>query len=251
MDVVYVVRPGDVNEELRYSLRSLVNLPHDQVWIVGYRPQWVRGVQHIPLRQLGPKWTNSTANLRRACAHPGVSERFAYFNDDFFLLQPLGDDLPMWNRGPLGDVLARYAKSNSRYADGMRKTAKLLRDLGLPGPYLSYELHAPMPVQKLGMLEALAAAEARPVQGVLHKRTLYGNYWGLGGLSMPDGKLHGLRDRYPAGALWTSTTDGLFRRGLVGRQLRAAFPEPSPYELTLGSPGTARTRAHSLVRRGR
>ncbi len=41
-DVVYVVRPGDKNEELRYSIRSVIaNLPHRKVWIAGYKPTWL------------------------------------------------------------------------------------------------------------------------------------------------------------------------------------------------------------------
>ena len=35
MDLVYLVRPGEQNEELRWSLRSLVNLPHERVFEVG------------------------------------------------------------------------------------------------------------------------------------------------------------------------------------------------------------------------
>jgi hypothetical protein len=32
-DVVYVVRPGEKNEELRDSLRSLAHLPHGKGWV--------------------------------------------------------------------------------------------------------------------------------------------------------------------------------------------------------------------------
>ena len=51
MDIVYVVRPGDENEALRYSLRSLANIPHRTVWIAGYRPKWCYGIVYVPRDQ--------------------------------------------------------------------------------------------------------------------------------------------------------------------------------------------------------
>ena len=53
MDAVYYVRPGDRNDELRYSLRSLANLPHDRVWIVGHTPPWVTGIESIQGNTVG------------------------------------------------------------------------------------------------------------------------------------------------------------------------------------------------------
>ena len=41
LDVVYCVKELITNEELRYSLRSLRNLPHRKVWIFGGCPKWV------------------------------------------------------------------------------------------------------------------------------------------------------------------------------------------------------------------
>ncbi|MFF3129757.1 hypothetical protein ACFVRD_48125 [Streptomyces sp. NPDC057908] len=53
-DIVYVVRPWNQNEQLRYSLRTLANLPHRRVWIAGYCPTWVGpDVGRIPVAQAG------------------------------------------------------------------------------------------------------------------------------------------------------------------------------------------------------
>ena len=44
MDIVYNCRPGKQNEELRYSIRSVMeNLPHDNLWVVGGKPEWYTG----------------------------------------------------------------------------------------------------------------------------------------------------------------------------------------------------------------
>lgn len=39
MDLVYIVKNSEVNEDLRYSLRSVAKfVPHNKIWIVGYKP---------------------------------------------------------------------------------------------------------------------------------------------------------------------------------------------------------------------
>ena len=182
VDVVYVVREGDANEELRYSLRSLRNLDHDRVFIAGYTPDWVRGAVSIDVDQPGTKWANSTRNLKAACSDPRVGDEFVLMNDDFFVLEPVGR-VPLYDRGPLDDVMNEYStrvrnnRHRRRYYDGIISTSQLLQRRGYKQRLLkSYELHVPMPVQKDLMLYVIEQGEKLPV---LHKRTLYGNLSGL------------------------------------------------------------------------
>lgn len=102
MDVVYYVRPGERNEELRYSLRSLQNMPHERVWLVGHKPAWVTGVEHIPNRSNGSSpQHNATSHLLAACdAVP--AERFVVFNDDFYVMEPI-EHIPALHAGPLSE----------------------------------------------------------------------------------------------------------------------------------------------------
>lgn len=53
MDIVYLVKECRINEELTYSLRSLVNLPHDKVFLVGGCPTNIdkTKITHIPTLQ--------------------------------------------------------------------------------------------------------------------------------------------------------------------------------------------------------
>jgi hypothetical protein len=226
-DVVYVVGPWDRNEELRYSLRSLAaHLPHGRVWVAGHRPPWLADtVEHIEVTQKDSRFVSSTANLRAACEHPEVSEEFVYFNDDFFVMEPV-DQVPVLHRGPLADVIG--ATRSSLYRRGAQATALLMERLGLAkgGPLLSYELHVPLPVSKTLMLEAMTAGAKLPV---LHKRTLYGNLHHIGGEQIADVKVKGADNRGPSGP-WLSTTDASFEQGAVGERIRAAFPEPCRYE---------------------
>lgn len=228
MDVVYPVRPGARNAELRYSLRSLENVPHGTVWLAGFRPPWVQGVGHIRTRQGASKYRNSTGNIRAACEHPEVSARFILMNDDFFILRPV-DTIPTFHRGPVRTVLADYTTRHGgagNYVRGMTDTLDLLEQLGFDEP-LSYELHMPMIVDKARMVEALQLGTDIPV---LHKRTLYGNWCGVGGEQASDVKARTNQDRWDPEWPFLSTAPAAWKTGQVGAHVRRLFPDPSSYE---------------------
>ncbi|MGF0163056.1 hypothetical protein ACQRET_03300 [Streptomyces koyangensis] len=226
-DIVVPVREGVINEQLRYALRSWVtNLPHRRVWLIGSRPSWATGVEHIRTRQVGTKYANTTAAMEAACLHPEISDPFIYCNDDFFVLRRL-TSVPVLHRGPVSEVERYYAsRGNGRYLRGLRETRDLLVDLGHPDP-LSYELHVPMPVGKQGMLAAL---EAGRHLDVLHKRTAYGVLAGIGGKRMADVKVITGAPGFDKASGYVSTMPDTFARGAVGGFLRQTFRHPSRYE---------------------
>ena len=94
-DVVYLCRSGE-NEELRYSLRSLKNVPHGQVWIFGGAPSWISDrVNFVGVPQTDfnfrdawkTKFENTRRNLYTATQQPEVSEHFLLMNDDFYVTE--------------------------------------------------------------------------------------------------------------------------------------------------------------------
>ncbi|MFF5668793.1 hypothetical protein ACFY8S_01430 [Streptomyces hygroscopicus] len=230
LDIVVPVRERAANEQLRYALRSwAAHLPHRRVWIVGYRPRWAAGVEHIRTRQTGTKYQNTTTAVRAACEHPEVTGTFLLCNDDFFVMQPV-DTMPVLHRGPVRKVEEYYeSRANGAYLRGLRETRDLLVELGHADP-LSYELHVPMPVEKAGMLAALD--QARHLD-VVHKRTLYGTLAGLGGEQIRDVKiLHRAPRGYGPNSRFLSTMPDSFAAGHVGQHIRGAFPTPCRYETT-------------------
>ena len=94
-DAVYPLGSGSKwnNNELRYSLRSLEKNLVDlrNVYIVGYRPEWLTGAIHIPCDDPLPhnKDGNIIRKILRACQTPGLSEDFLQVSDDQILLRPL------------------------------------------------------------------------------------------------------------------------------------------------------------------
>lgn len=228
-DIVVPVREGAANEQLRYALRSwAAHLPHSRVWVVGHQLTWLDGVRHIPTRQTGTKYQNTTTAVAAACRHPEVSETFLLANDDMFVMHPV-EEMPVLHRGPVRDVEAYYAaRASGKYLRGMRETRDLLVSLGHSGP-LSYELHVPMPVDKKGMLKALDMGRHLDV---VHKRTLYANLAGLGGRQIQDVKiLHRAPRGYSSESPFLSTMPDSFAAGQVGLFIRRAFPERCRYEL--------------------
>lgn len=228
-DLVVPVREGAANTQLRYALRSwAANLPHRRVWLVGYRPPWVADVGHVPTRQTGTKYANTTAAVRAAIEHPDITDRFILCNDDFFVMTPQPQELPVYHRGPVRDVEAYYAtRGNGAYLRGLRETRDLLVSLGHPDP-LSYELHVPLPVDKAGMLAAL---EAGRHLDVLHKRSFYGVLAGIGGEYMADVKILRRGPRaFDASSPFLSTMPDSFAHGHVGQHIRRAFPLACRYE---------------------
>lgn len=185
MDVVYPVRPGENNPELKFSLRTLAaNLPHDRVWLVGEKPSWTTGVEFI---EGGNPHSNKTANysynVLLACREAAVSENFLLFNDDFFVTAPM-PEIPVYHRGPLSVHLRQSRHRADWWAKGLRRTARMLYDAGI-NDCLSYELHVPMPVNKFAMLSTLERF-CEPPPGFL--RSLYGNEHRIGGERLADVK---------------------------------------------------------------
>ena len=233
MDVVYLVRPGEQNDELRYSLRSLANLPHDTVWIAGHKPAWVTGVRHIPTAQTATKHANAYGNLVSALTCDEISAEFVLMNDDFFITSPL-PSVPTLHRGPVADVVAEYRRMfprGSLYTTAMQQTAEWLQAQGVAEP-LSYELHMPMVLERQGLLDVLSRAEGDGVDVTrMHYRTAWGNLAGVGGERVEDCKVYP-GDRFThLPTPFASSMDATFR-GRAGRLARRAFPTPSPYEVT-------------------
>ena len=231
MQVVYVYKSTGKDIELRYSLRSLANLPVKDVWIVGDCPDWVRNVKHVRVPQTsGTKYRNTSHNLEVATALRTFPDDFVIFHDDFFVLQPM-TSIPVLHRGRADDIIDRKWSGSGNYRAGFRQTVKMLKAVGISNP-LCYELHVPRTVNKSKWREANAVATSLRARTdvALHGRTFYGNYWNVGGDYSEDFKVYSDRRALPDRP-FVSTEDRHFTSGsLLARAIKDAFPAPSIYE---------------------
>jgi hypothetical protein len=226
MDVVYICRTGE-NEELRYSLRSLVNINHDNVFVVGGKPQWYEG-NHIRVEYTGTKYTHARANLEAVIKNQRISNNFILMNDDFYILEPIGD-LGVYNQGLLKDKMETYLNfaPRSTYTKMIVDTYDFLLEQGYQKP-LCYELHVPMVMNKVLLKKAMATRKLW--------RSVYGNFNNLGGIKMPDVKVYnekGLEnikhDYLNSSQPFLSSQDNTFRE-LKDALLHRLFQEKSQYE---------------------
>jgi len=226
MDIVYLCRPGR-NEELRYSLRSLVNVPHENVWVVGGRPSWYTGrFERVPPKP--NKYEHGRANLARIVANPDISERFILFNDDFFVVRRV-KKLPTLHAGPLSDLVERFREyaPAARYTAMLERTFEVLTAEGISEP-VAYNLHVPMVMSKSELRKALTF-EGSP-------RSLVGNLFEHGGRVAEDVKVHRELPGSPPSYDWRSgrspflsTDDHTFQVVHQGL-LRDLFPVRSVWE---------------------
>lgn len=208
-DVIYVVRRGERNEALQFSLRSLGNLPHNRVFIAGYCPSWVKNVTAVPVTRKVNKFFSIEENLRAAVHHPEIGNTAVYFNDDFYVMEPI-PFVPVMHDGWAADY-----KKSGELMWRMRDTIKKLPF----GDALSYELHVPLPIDI-----ADAGVILRTMPYGVAWRTWYGNVRMITGTQVADVKS---RDGtiYP-GPFMSSSPNAL---RLIRSYLEDTLPQRSPY----------------------
>lgn len=225
MDYVYVCRSGE-NEELRYSIRSLVkNLPDVKVWVIGDAPSWYTG-KLIKTESHRDKYVTVRRNLTILTETEEIGEDFVLMNDDFFIMQPM-DSIRVWHRGSLSAScnVRKQLQAYSAYTQFLLATYKTITHLGVADP-LDYELHTPLPMTKKSLADAVKR------QGLW--RSIAANQNGIGGEEHQDVKIYDPRsvlyreiedlDTIP----YLSCDDGSFH--ILLDRLMEAFPDPSPYE---------------------
>lgn len=233
-DIVYFLKVGTRNEELRYSLRSVEKyVPHRKVWFYGGKPEGIRpdGYVHCAQREM-TKWERVRGMMHQACQNDEITEDFWLFNDDFFILKPLLEDAPAPYDGTLtskaDEVDKRHHGEPGEWTTNLRRLRDLLKENNRPE--LNYAVHKPLLVNRRKMLAVLDKFPREPML-----RALYGNYYELGGVDSPDMKVTGLAtkdiDAKMAATDCVSTSDESFRNGQIGKWLRDKFNTESRFEI--------------------
>ena len=223
MDIVYFVKDTKENEELRYSLRSLKNFPHDKVWFYGGCPKGLKPDHHIKVEQNKPtKWENIFMMFKMACLNKDISKDFWLFNDDFFIMKPVKEGPNYFE----GDLYKRVVTLEDRhggvtpYSQQLRYTLQELEGMGCTTK--NYALHVPMLINKKKGVELTNIINGPMI------RCLYGNYFNIGGEEHCDVKIDSKVKPYKD-TEYLSTNDKSFT-GLVGQQIKNRFKDKCKYE---------------------
>ncbi|MFZ1258771.1 MAG: hypothetical protein WAQ25_04860 [Candidatus Saccharimonas sp.] len=222
-DVLYIVKESEDNQELRYSLRSLMNLNHKNVFFAGYKPSWApEWVKHIPVSQHQSKYQNIRANWLAALSSPELSEHFILMCDDFFIMHPT-KAVPVLRRLKSIDhyiELFSRVDEDSYYVKTMTEAKILLEEWGIKN-ISSYELHVPMQFEKSKLRQLITRLPED--FSTSHIRTIYGNYYNIGGRRVKDTKVINDDQAIPYDSQFLSTIDESFRDGKVGEYIRRKF----------------------------
>lgn len=237
-DVVYILGTGSTwdNNEIRYSLRSLKNLPHGRIFVVGEFPSFLDSekVIHIPAEDpYKNKTQNGMHKIRAACLDPRISEDFILMNDDFYIMRPI-KEVPLRDRGPLALSIKNHPYHAGDYYDAIIRTRNLLRYWGMLNPR-DFSMHIPVVYNKKTALTILNSIEWEKY-GLLF-RTLYLNYLlhpdYSSSISVKDVKhKKGFGDlEQLAKQPIVSSDDHIADDRNFRILLEKTFPDPSPYEL--------------------
>lgn len=247
LDLVYIVRPGEQNIDLRYSLRSISKFcTFRSVYIVGFKPFWVQNINFIPTIQSADKWKNSMLNYITACNSEKISNNFILMNDDFFAIRPVID----WNHdcnvclGKLEDFAEKFSTNQkiSRWQHGFEYAIDLLNSVGCSNHY-NYEAHTPIIINKHNFLATLNQSDIKAFQDtnkVFHKRSIYKNLYPDDHIPriIKDVKLDLYKD-IDLSYLeenWISTYDNTLNNNiypLVNKLLKGMFNKPCKFEKVL------------------
>ena len=224
MDIVYFTREGE-NEELKYSLRSLSNLKYDRVVFYGGCPKGIRPDRWIHPDQIGrTKWDRVKNMYRTACLDDNITEEFILMNDDFYIMRPT--DIPVAYRCSLEHHIMEMELA---FGDRITQYTKLLRGVlrtltAMNKTTFSYDLHIPMVFNRKKLLYLLN--NFPDLHGM---RSLYGNYWEIGGKQMDDVKARNAHELIDDNLTFLSSSDESWG-GNIGKLVKGRFPERSKYE---------------------
>ena len=228
-DIVYVLKNDIKSDELIYSLRSVCeNFKFRKIWFYGGCPDNVQPDNYVNFQQQGSdKWSKTRSMYVDIFNNDSITENFYLFNDDFYIMKPYEQDIPRTN-GSLYMQVSRILKRNhgrqSNYTDRLYRTAQMLRSRHLD--VISYETHTPFLINRNKGLTICTTFASHHIF-----RSTYGNFYNIGGILLPDIKIHE-KDRIPDdNADVVSSTDRSFTQGDIGEYIRKQFPVPCRYEL--------------------
>jgi hypothetical protein len=172
IDVIYPLGDGTAwgNNELRYSLRSLANVPNiGDVYVVGIDPGFLSNNVRFIEHKDRPGYNKDGNIIQKTLLALSASDNasFLRLSDDHIIMRET-DDWPVYYRRE--ELPKSWAYSN-RW--GMRAFAarKKLEERGLP--VYDYETHSPMLMEKDKFIEIMSSFDIWEERGVVVNSLYY------------------------------------------------------------------------------
>ena len=228
-DIHYPVikAPGD-NIELRYSLRSLANVEHGNVYIVGYKPDWIKNVIHIPFTDRRPSGSNGFKNItakEKLTCQASDAEYIVLMNDDIYINKKT--EIGHYINGHIDDAISWAVKR--KRAGYIIQALQNLKSLFHDG--LSAYVHVPHKVNRLKNLWVHKKYSTR--KDYFFTKDLYVNEYrsDYRWEKIDDLKIYNDPSRIkPTDRLFFSTGNVAARHPDFITRMNALFPNKSKYE---------------------
>lgn len=225
MDVVYFVKDGIHNDELRHSIRSVCkNMPYRRIWVFGGCPKNIVPDVRVRVEQEGKtKWDKVHAMFKMAAENKEISDDFILMNDDFFIMKPI-DKIEPIHRGLLEDHVK--VLGTGQYRRMLEGVDAELKKRG-KSTY-SYELHTPFVYNKKKLLKLL-----NDNPNLRCTRTMYGNLYKIGGKRASDVKIFSSTPDFDyENTTFLSTDDPMVKPTCdTWRYIMKQFPGQCKYEI--------------------
>lgn len=225
LDVVYFVKDGIHNDELRHSIRSVCkNMPYRRIWIFGGCPKNIVPDVRVRVEQEGEtKWDKVHAMFKMAAENKEISDDFILMNDDFFIMKPI-TKIDTIHHGLLEDHVK--VLGNGPYRRMLEGIDAELKKRG-KSTY-SYELHTPFVYNKKKLLKLL-----KDNPDLRCTRTLYGNLYKIGGKRASDVKIFSSTPDFDyENTTFLSTDDPMVKPACdTWRYIMKQFPNQCKYEI--------------------
>lgn len=131
------------HNELKFALRAIDKhlMGYGEVYIIGNPVSFLTNVKYLPFTELYTQKQKSIFNkILSAAKHPDISDPFAMWNDDHYLLQPLNvKDLKYYYSGTV-ELLGKLA--GGTYQRICINSAKYLAAKGYGGK--NFDIHVPI-----------------------------------------------------------------------------------------------------------
>lgn len=224
LDVVYFVKDGRFNEELRHSIRSVCkNMKFNRIWIFGGCPRSIIPDVRVRVEQEGrTKWDKVHSMFKMAAENKEITDNFILMNDDFYVMKPITKIEPVYRC-----TLEEHVKmlGEDAYANMLSMTARQLKKKGKTT--YSYELHVPFIYNKKKLLKLL-----NEYPDMRCTRSVYGNMYKIGGTKATDVKIFSSNPDFDyKNSTFLSTDDPMVKNTCDSwRFIMKSFPGQCKYE---------------------
>lgn len=218
--------------ELRYCLRSITKhlTGYDDIFIVGEKPEWLKGVVHIPCPDYGDKTYHKERNIfekiMAACKDERVTDYFLFMNDDHFLLQDFEAGIfPYYCHGWLNEFM-----TVTDYKHTVWNTMEIYKDWHA----VYFDIHCPIVYNKRRFEYYLHDLDWGKKFGYCIKTIYCNSTIGFKAIEYPDLKINEVYSsdqirKLIAGRPWFSIGDKAREGGLL-KVLNELYPNKSMYE---------------------